>query len=793
MTQMKIEERLRTELAEHPQEVMVIVGSGVTLGALYGTDCQARASWGGLIRHGLDEAQGLGLLAESIAEPLQALLADPDPNTWILVAERLSQVLGAPHGGDFRAWLREAVGSFETSIRDRSVLDVLVDLQRRGATLATVNYDGVLEAVTGLRPVTWLQPSEVERVLRRRAEGILHFHGHWEQPESIVLGSASYARVVADPPARGALEAMRMFRTLVFVGHGAGLQDPNWQSFLDWTAEVFSGSEIRHYRVVLEADMASLHDSKMQARRIFPVPYPGTYADLGPFLRSVVPAVEPEPSASVRGSATEAVEADPTVDEPATRHVLMLVNIGNADYTTVSAEEVQKFADLPELAETHEVALTVDLGSIRPRQWREIARALDRLVAKAQRSASESPEPVLFVVAGRAPLPVFTYLGYHTRWLNGRVLLVNQGQGTWDRIGPFSGAYDFPASTRPAFAMAEVETFQTDPGRLALFVGCSNEYAVDRGAVEPLARAEGHALSTLYRIEGLRHRLLDPLTEGDLESLSTLVFEVLGRMAKDQPSSRGLILAISGPTWVGFWLGRMFNANVTAFVDMPNFVCKSYRRALASRMNELRWVEGAPAVLALSAEPDKEARIRAGEGQDALLDAIEAAQGLEARQRVVTIGATKVSKLVERLATVSVDILHVYAHGSEDGRLGLQNDQGLVAPVSAEAFVAALRSTKVEPSLAVAMACHSASLAPALLEVAEMVVATDASVRFRTAVEFVKGFHGALARGSSVQAAFDQAQVHLDLQPGHESRAFTLLCREGVDPTAAVFWPARQR
>jgi len=39
MKPMRIERRLRAELADHPQDVMIIVGAGVTLGALHGTTC----------------------------------------------------------------------------------------------------------------------------------------------------------------------------------------------------------------------------------------------------------------------------------------------------------------------------------------------------------------------------------------------------------------------------------------------------------------------------------------------------------------------------------------------------------------------------------------------------------------------------------------------------------------------------------------------------------------------------------------------------------------------------------
>lgn len=785
MQQMKIEDRLRAELVEHPQDVMVIVGAGVPLGALHGTEYQARASWGGLIRHGLDHTVGLGLYTEAEAEAVAGLLAHAQPDLWIAAAEQLSRVLRAPHGGDFKVWLREAVGPFAGAIQDRSVLDVLVDLQRRGATLATVNYDGMLEEVTGLRPVTWLDASEVERVLRRHAQGILHLHGYYERPESVVLGTSSYAQVVADRHARAVLESMRMFRTLVFIGHGAGLQDPNWQRFLDWTAEVFHGSTLYHYRIVLESDMETLRDPDQQDRRIFPVPYPGTYANLGPFLRSLVPT-DPAPTRAP-------APADASSSAPAVRRVLLLVNIRNSGDTPVSAEEVAKFADIHDIAETHVVRKTLDLGAARERHWREIAASLDGLLATAHRVALESPDPVTFVIAGRAPLPVFAYLGYHSKRLNGRVLIVNQHGERWDHIGPFSGAYDFPASTRTPFRLGEAPQFQRAPGKVGLFVGCSKRYSCSDDALVSIAAAGHQELSALHRIEGILDHERVPLRADDLAALSDLFSDVQAEISRRHPHASGLILAPAGPTWVAFWVGRLLNTNVTGLIDFPNRPPGKghYVRALASRMDELPWVHGLPDVLALSAEPDKEARIRAGEGQDALVEAVEREQGMEARRRITTVGATKVSDLVRRLATTQPDILHVYAHGAADGSLGLQDESGASVRVSADALMSAIRATELLPSLAVVVACHSATLAPALLEVAELVVAVEETVPYKTAAQFIGAFYGALARGNSVALAFDQAKAHVDLQPRHDSTPFTLLSRDGVDSAKAVFWPSR--
>src|SRR5947199_246010 len=74
-----------------------------------------------------------------------------------------------------------------------SVVEALWDL---GVPLATTNYDGLLEEVSHLPPVTWREGTKVERMARGDEKGILHLHGYWEDPESVILGLRSYEQIL---------------------------------------------------------------------------------------------------------------------------------------------------------------------------------------------------------------------------------------------------------------------------------------------------------------------------------------------------------------------------------------------------------------------------------------------------------------------------------------------------------------------------------------------------------------------------------------------------------------------
>ena len=64
------------------------------------------------------------------------------------------------------------------------------------------------------------------------------------------------------------------------LGHGAGLDDPNWSSLLDWMAEVLMESPYLHYRIVREAEREMFEDARLQAQRIERLPFEGEHDQL---------------------------------------------------------------------------------------------------------------------------------------------------------------------------------------------------------------------------------------------------------------------------------------------------------------------------------------------------------------------------------------------------------------------------------------------------------------------------------------------------------------------------------
>lgn len=280
---------LRQILRDKPSSVVLIIGTGVPVGALRGAPCSHLTTWEGLLRSGLQRVHELQKISAEELAHYDGILTHGNLKAWLMVAGRIEDELGAPAHGEFRRWLRETVGTFEKHVTDGSVLEGLAAHQRRGALLATTNYDLLLEDATDLHAVTWRDPAGVERALRGDEPQILHLHGAWRWPDSIVLGVKSYTDVARDAHAQSVLTTLRTDRTFVFVGCGAGLRDPNLGAFLRWTADVFKGSEYRHFRLCLDAEVPALKLEHPDEQRIFPLPYGATHAELAPFLRSLLP------------------------------------------------------------------------------------------------------------------------------------------------------------------------------------------------------------------------------------------------------------------------------------------------------------------------------------------------------------------------------------------------------------------------------------------------------------------------------------------------------------------------
>ena len=323
MAKHPLRDDLRKLVAE--KKVLIIVGSGVSLAATRTdrsdpSDQSSRAaSWTGLLQLGVEHCCALdaklrGKWETRVLEEIASL----DLDDMLSAAEKISRKLAAPAvSGEFHAWLRATVGAL--TLRDDRVLAALDALQ---VPLATTNYDGLLTQVTGRPPISWDDPAAVSRFLRGDdgGDGILHLHGHWDRPASVVLGLLSYQKVVTDTHAQAAIRGIAMTKSLLFIGCGEGLSDPDFQPFFQWLRDVNAKHEARHYRLAIDSEIAELQKKHPAAERVRLLSYGKNHSDLAGFLADLAPAapisVTTQPAGKIPRGKT-AVAPPPSPPSPA--------------------------------------------------------------------------------------------------------------------------------------------------------------------------------------------------------------------------------------------------------------------------------------------------------------------------------------------------------------------------------------------------------------------------------------------------------------------------------------------
>ncbi len=280
------------------KQALVIVGTGVSIGATGGQPAVVVegldkpvpvASWPGLLYHGVAYCETWVRPTAGWGGIVRSEIGRGDLESLLSAATKIENQLGVPGGGLYRRWLRESVGTLQAS--DRQVIEAIAAL---GVPIATTNYDSLIEQVTEWPSITWQEGNEVERVLRGESQAVIHLHGHWKDSDSVVLGHRSYDEVVRDPNAQAHLRAIFAMQTVLMVGFGAGLDDPNFGPLVAWIREAFQGSEKPRFRLKLESDPG---DSREYP--IVPLDYGAKHADLPPFLRSLAPSRKgppPDPS-----------------------------------------------------------------------------------------------------------------------------------------------------------------------------------------------------------------------------------------------------------------------------------------------------------------------------------------------------------------------------------------------------------------------------------------------------------------------------------------------------------------
>lgn len=268
-----------------------------------------------------------------------------DTDSLVRAASMVAGALRELGAQAFADWMRDDVGNVQ--VVHRELAEALAGLH---SAILTTNYDTLLETTLGRGSATWLEPMRLQELVLGKSDLIGHLHGAWDRPESVVFSEADYSRLLQSPAAQSIQQAVSVVKTLVYVGFGAGLDDPNFGKLLAWHRETFAVSGAEHFRLCRTGELPELQRMHV-ADAITPIAYGPSFSDLPTYLRSLAPspgAVTLSASGIVKDAASEAQQAladtlvqdsviaeTIRVDGAAVEHVLMvpvLLPVPNAQF-----------------------------------------------------------------------------------------------------------------------------------------------------------------------------------------------------------------------------------------------------------------------------------------------------------------------------------------------------------------------------------------------------------------------------------------------------------------------------
>ncbi len=262
-------------------KVIVVAGAGLSASVTGG----AAPGWRNLVQTGIEHLRSLGETDEWCSW-VQNNLTQKFPEALLSAADAVDNKLRQCQ--EFAPWLRQ---QFEgLSITDELPLRALADWNCR---VVTTNYDDLLSRSLKRDGISWKDSRNTLRFSRQDEPLVLHLHGHWNEPESVVLGIRSYVQVGIDVNTQAVLRSLALTSSLVLIGcSDDGLTDPNLGVFLAWLhdLEQAAGAEHRHYRLYCGQE-----PPPATFGRIFPVRYGETFEDLAGFLQKLVPHRLPVP------------------------------------------------------------------------------------------------------------------------------------------------------------------------------------------------------------------------------------------------------------------------------------------------------------------------------------------------------------------------------------------------------------------------------------------------------------------------------------------------------------------
>lgn len=145
------------------------------------------------------------------------------------------------------------------------------------------------------------------------------------------------------------------------------------------------------------------------------------------------------------------------------------------------------------------------------------------------------------------------------------------------------------------------------------------------------------------------------------------------------------------------------------------------------------------------------------------------------------IWAVRPRDLLQALNRYTPDIVHFSAHGSPTGELLFLDDHRNAKPVDEGALQALFTTLKDKIRVVILNACYSQKQARTITKVIDCAIGMQTDITDQAAILFSSTFYQALGFGRSVQEAFEQGKVALQLEGIPEHHIPQLIMKKGID------------
>ena len=148
--------------------------------------------------------------------------------------------------------------------------------------------------------------------------------------------------------------------------------------------------------------------------------------------------------------------------------------------------------------------------------------------------------------------------------------------------------------------------------------------------------------------------------------------------------------------------------------------------------------------------------------------------------------AVRPNDLLQEINEVQPHIVHFSGHGSEENDIILENSEGETSLFSKELVTQLMKTMSSSIRLVIFNNCFSSGQAESVTAHVECAIGMNEAISDDAAKEFAAQFYSAIGFGKSVEEAFEQGKLALDIAGIQERDILELYTQEGIDSSSLI-------